>query len=372
MVRKLRLVSSNSIEIAVTGIDSPFLDTLLTDHPHKVATISIPFSDKTVMDFAKNVANPDREINRCAARKIVSIYKLLGVDIDVEAANENATNNVSNTEVGEATAVLDYELDCENVEPKYIIKIELGQQQPSSSSSEVQNSTEDIGHEMLNSHLEMNNVDNLVTEESDQSLTDVIISASIPLLEDISHSVGPSTHQPETCEAEEEEDHSEDDNSIESRKEQTEIHSDISVGDIVIENINETAESIGTIINDSVDQPPVNVEVDSYDEDVEADFSFHDLEEENAQEAIIQPSDLSLTSQALIQETTQSCSEEVGNVISNIFIQTTSSQSNNSCGVSLSSHLAVSKHPLRLEFIKTGLDTIKDIAKKRKRKRGQY
>lgn len=144
MVRKLRLISSNSIELSVTGIDSPFLDTLLTDHLHKVATISIPFSDKAVVDFTKNVANPDLEINRCAARKIVSIYKLLGVDIDVEAPNENATNNVSNTEVGEPT-MLDYELDCENVEPKYIIKIVLGHQQPASSSSavECENSTDE-------------------------------------------------------------------------------------------------------------------------------------------------------------------------------------------------------------------------------------
>ena len=63
MVRKLRLISSNSIELAVTGIDSPFLDTHLTDHLHKVATISIPFSDKAVVDFAKNVANSDLEIN---------------------------------------------------------------------------------------------------------------------------------------------------------------------------------------------------------------------------------------------------------------------------------------------------------------------
>ena len=140
MVRKLRLISSNSIELAVTGIDSPFLDTLLTDHLHKVATISIPFSDKAVVDFAKNVANSDLEINRCAARKIVSIYKLF----DVEAPNENATNNVFNTEVGEPT-MLDYELDCENVEPKYIIKIVLGHQQPASSSSavECENSTDE-------------------------------------------------------------------------------------------------------------------------------------------------------------------------------------------------------------------------------------
>ena len=70
----------------------------------------------------------------------MSIYKLF----DVEAPNENATNNVFNTEVGEPT-MLDYELDCENVEPKYIIKIVLGHQQPASSSSavECENSTDE-------------------------------------------------------------------------------------------------------------------------------------------------------------------------------------------------------------------------------------
>lgn len=355
MVRKLRLISSNSIEIAVTGIDSPFLDTLLTDHPHKVATISIPFSDKAVVDFAKNVANPDLEINRQAARKIVSIYKLLGVDIDVEAAN--ATNNVSNTEVREP-AMLEYELDCENVEPKYIIKIELGQQQPLSSSSEVecQNSIEDVNPEMLNSSLELNDADNLVTKESEQSQTSENNIAHIPLLEESSHIYGPLTHQLVTGEAMEEDENPQNDDSNESRKEHTELHSDISVRE--------------TTTNDLVDQPPENVEGDSHDEDIDSDFSFHDLEEENPQEAVIQPS--YPISQTMVQETTQNCLEEIGNVISNIIIQTSSSQSNKSSDGSASSYQAVSNHPLRLEFIKNGLYTIKDIAKKRKRKRGQH
>jgi len=350
MVRKLRLISSNSIEIAVTGIDSPFLDTLLTDHPHKVATISIPYSDKAVVDFAKNVANPDLEINRSAARKIVSIYKLLGVDIDVEAAHENATNNVSNTEV------VDHTLDCEHIEPKYIIKIELGQHQQSSSSSEAEcpNSTEDVDPELLNSHLEINDVDNVFTQESEQSQTPVNSITPNPLPEDISHNAGPLPNQLEPGEAMEEDENSTNDNINESQK----LHSDISVGDIVIEDMTENAEFIEPSTIELAVQPPL--EEDAYDENIDAEFSFHDLEEESPQE--FQPS-------GPINHARQSCSEEGGNVISNIFILTTSSQSSDVAA--RSSQLEVFQHPLKLEFIKNGLHTIKDIAKKRKRKRGQ-
>jgi len=348
MVRKLRLISSNSIEIAVTGIDSPFLDTLLTDHPHKVATISIPYSDKAVVDFAKNVANPDLEINRSAARKIVSIYKLLGVDIDVEAAHENATNNVSNTEV------VDHTLDCEHIEPKYIIKIELGQHQQSSSSSEAEcpNSTEDVEPELLNSHLEVNDVDNVFTQESEQSQTHVNSITPRPIPEDISHSTGPVPNQLEPGEAVEESENSTNYNINESQK----LQSDISVGDIVIEDMTENTEVIEPSTNELVTQPPL--EGDVYDENIDAEFSFHDLEEESPQET-----------HAMVQGTRQSCSEEGGNVISNIFILTTSSQSSDVSA--RSSQLEVFQHPLKLEFIKNGLHTIKDIAKKRKRKRGQ-
>ena len=68
---------------------------------------------------------------------------------------------------------------------------------------------------------------------------------------------------------------------------------------------------------------------------------------------------------------TRNTSNDVGNAISNI-IQTIH-QSSTPGEVVTSPHSIVSNNQLlRLKFIKNGLFPIKDVAKKRKRKRGQH
>merc|ERR1712096_349902 len=170
MTRKFRLISSNNVEIAVTGLNSLFLDTLLTDHPHKVATISIPFTANTVLEFVRTTANQERAINRDVANKVVSIYKLLGIGIEVN------DNSQSEEEIEASFLDNNDNSTNENGEPKYLIKIEIEHR----SSIEIDSMTEssvEIDSLPL-SPLEIEPLSPLVESELSQSNVDLVQTSS--------------------------------------------------------------------------------------------------------------------------------------------------------------------------------------------------
>jgi len=302
----LRLISSNGVEIGAPGIDSPFLDTILTDHPHKVATISIPFSDKAILDFARNVANPDCELSRSVARKIVVIYKHFGIDIEVD---ENEINN-SETRMMEDDTDNNDKILTAQVEPKYIIKIEI--EPPASRTvGELASSSPNIDDVPATVQILVN--DQYAVGQTRE--TDLIVTGS------------PNQH--------------EDLEAIDSTE-----------GNLSVHYEDETN-------NDLTDQASHY----SCNNIAEADFSFHDLEEEPSQEVLVP------TIQPGTQNMTPSTSNEVDNVISNI-IQT-SSQFSIPCEVTSPPSTILTDKLLTLRFVKNGVFPIKDMAKKRKQKRGQ-
>ena len=126
-MRRFRLLSHGGIEIGMRlpGVigDNSFLDTLLMDNPHKVATISIPFSDNTVLDFAKYVTNPGRQISKAVATRIDAVNKVLGLNV----GNFDVESRASMDAVGNDVLEIEHYLGTES---KYVIKIEFEQQIP--------------------------------------------------------------------------------------------------------------------------------------------------------------------------------------------------------------------------------------------------
>jgi len=359
MTRKFRLISSNNVEIAVTGLNSPFLDTLLTDHPHKVATISIPFTANTVLEFVKTTTNQERAINRDVANKVVSIYKLLGIDIELN------DNSQSEEEIEASFLDNNDNSTNENGEPKYLIKIEIEHR----SSIEIDSMTEssvEIDSLPL-SPLEIEPLSPLVESELSQSNVDLVQTSSTNhnIVED-SHSVQPTRAIPEIDKTGEVLDVRE--NTGASDTVQSGISSEINPDSQLESSIEDAIEKeIGAYQDNLVNEGFENIsnlDIDCTLEDIDVDFSFHEMEEE-----------LSLSSEPLYQPISalnpiNNCSKEVDPVISKNIINQAYSQSPKTPTVE---HRTQTEgiQPLKLQFIYKNVPLIKNITKKKKRKRGQ-
>merc|ERR1712215_487734 len=161
---RIRLVSSDNIEIAMNGLDSSFLDTLLTDQVDQVSSINIPFTSNIVLEFVKSVNNPENEMNIGVANQLISLYKLLGIE-NVEVAMEDTNPiEVVDLRVTEQQAFIR--------EAQYVIKIEIEQPSNSESESEQIHDIENTIDESVNNHL------NLVTELAETELTSSQVSAN--------------------------------------------------------------------------------------------------------------------------------------------------------------------------------------------------
>jgi len=164
MLRRIRLVSSDNIEIAMNGLDSSFLDTLLTDQVDQVASINIPFTSNIVLEFVKSVNNPENEMNIGVANQLISLYKLLGIENVEVAMDDTNPIEVVDLRVTEQQAFIR--------EAQYVIKIEIEQPSNSESESEQIHDIENTIDESVNNHL------NLVTELAETELTRSQVSAN--------------------------------------------------------------------------------------------------------------------------------------------------------------------------------------------------
>jgi len=332
MIRKFRLVSLGGLDIGVNGVNgSSLLDTLLLENPHKVATISIPFNDKTVLDFAKNLMNPEKEISRDAAKRIGAVYKLLGINIGVDfegsaIAESRASRNVEDNADLNKTA-----LENESEETKYIIKIEL-EQQLSTNHESVENINSNGDISVAIEHTSIDCSENQTYLTSDSHNQDVQNN----FVEDDNDSLEPGVD--------------------------ASTNSSDKVLNLTQNNGEEAYDSNDTNEHDH-DRPPNTEEVDCYDNCSEADFSFHDLEEDRAQESY----DFESNDASNITEMTNAATSTV---VRNILI-TSQSHTHSQIPDSMADGL-YSKVPdiLRLRFVKTAVFPIRDISRKRKRKRG--
>eukprot|EP00092_Neocalanus_flemingeri_P038251 GFUD01041632.1.p1 GENE.GFUD01041632.1~~GFUD01041632.1.p1 ORF type:complete len:370 (-),score=102.28 GFUD01041632.1:115-1224(-) len=368
MTRKFRLVSSDNVEIAVTGISSSFLDTLLTDHPHKVATINIPFTANTVLEFVKTVANQERQINRDVADRIVSIYRLLGVDIEVTNDDSNTTEDI------EEASVLDHSVG----EPKYIIKIEIEQQtntnpseisamhessmenesvSPSSQENEYSSTPIEVDVPQSNSNPQASQtnleneensselLNNSIAIDQSQSNIDIVQTSQINLeIEENCHSVQPTNPQPEIDHSREVLDEAE--NTVQGQSDNSPHNS------VVLEYTSDL--STGTM-----------------DENMDAEFSFHDLEEEPSFQLDVSSEPINPNPTIFLNETNNSSEAVITQATSSNIIAQISSKSTHKTPKTVPSTHPDSPRPLTLQFIYKNIPLIKDIAKKRKRKRGQ-
>jgi len=353
MTRKFRLISSNNVEIAVTGLNSLFLDTLLTDHPHKVATISIPFTANTVLEFVKTTTNQERAINRDVANKVVSIYKLLGIDIELN------DNSQSEEEIEDSFLDNNDNSTNENGEPKYLIKIEIEHR----SSTEIDSMTESS---VEIDSLPLSPLDNeplSPSNESDMSQSNeglVRTSSTIHEIVEDSQNIQPTHVIPEsdkTGEVLDVRENIEASNTVQSRN-SFEINPDLQL-EISIEDAIE--KEIGDYQDDLVNEGFENIsnlDIDCSLEDIDVDFSFHDMEEELSPQTISTENPIN------------NCSKEVDPVISKNIINQAYSQSPKTPTVEHRTQTDVCQ-PLKLQFIYKNVPLIKNITKKKKRKRGQ-
>jgi len=363
MTRKFRLISSNNVEIAVTGLNSLFLDTLLTDHPHKVATISIPFTANTVLEFVKTTTNQERAINRDVANKVVSIYKLLGIDIEVN------DNSQSEEEIEASFLDNNDNSTNENGEPKYLIKIEIEHR----SSTEIDSMTESS---VEIDSLPLSPLDNeplSPSNESDMSQSNedlVRTSSTIHEIVEDSQNIQPTHVIPEsdkTGEVLDVHENTEASNTVQSRN-SFEINPDLQL-DSSIEGAIE--KEIGAFQDNLVNEGFENIsnlDIDCTLEDIDVDFSFHDMEEELSPQTDFSSEPLHQTISA--ENPINNCSKEVDPVISKNIINQAYSQSPKT---PTAEHRTQTEaiQPLKLQFIHKNVPLIKNITKKKKRKRGQ-
>jgi len=361
MTRKFRLISSNNVEIAVTGLNSLFLDTLLTDHPHKVATISIPFTANTVLEFVKTTTNQERAINRDVANKVVSIYKLLGIDIEVN------DNSQSEEEIEASFLDNNDNSTNENGEPKYLIKIEIEHR----SSTEIDSMTESSveidslplspqEHEPLSPHIEnyLSNVDLVQTSSTNHEI-----------VEDF-HNVQPTQVIPEIDKAGEVLDvhsNTEASDAVQCRN-SSEINPDLQLESSTEDAIEkEIGDYQDNLVNEGFENIS-NLDIDCTLEDIDVDFSFHDTEEELSPQTDFSSEPLHQTISA--ENPINNCSKEVDPVISKNIINQAYSQSPKT---PTAEHRTQTEaiQPLKLQFIHKNVPLIKNITKKKKRKRGQ-
>jgi len=330
------LVSLGGLDIGVNGLNgSSLLDTLLMDNPHKVATISIPFNDKIVLDFVKNLMNPEKEISRDAAKRIGAVYKLLGINIGVEfEENEIAERRVTDNVVDNADLSKNA-LENESEETKYIIKIEVEQQHITNhnhASVEDMESNDDVSVA-----IEHNSIDN--GEKQPDVTNDIDIQdVQNNYVEDVNDSQEPN--------------------------ENTSTKNSDTVTNLT-EGNEEEAYDNNDINEHGHDQPLDTVEVDCYDDYSEADFSFHDLEKDRAQEL----SHFESNDASNITEMTNVTSI---NVVKNLIRTSLTHNVTHSNIPDKMSDSLYSKFPdtLRLRFVKRAVFPIRDISRKRKRKRG--
>jgi len=360
MTRKFRLISSNNVEIAVTGLNSLFLDTLLTDHPHKVATISIPFTANTVLEFVKTTTNQERAINRDVANKVVSIYKLLGIDIEVN------DNSQSEEEIEASFLDNNDNSTNENGEPKYLIKIEIEHR----SSTEIDSMTESsveidslplsspLENEPLSPPIESDNVDLLQTSSTNHEI--VKDSQNIQP----THVIPESDKTGEVLDIHE---NTEASDAVQSRN-SFEINPDLqlesSIEDATEKEIGDYQDNL---VNEGFENIS-NLDIDCTLEDIDVDFSFHDMEEELSPQTDFSSEPFHQTISA--ENPINNCSKEVDPVISKNIINQAYSQSPKT---PTAEHRTQTEaiQPLKLQFIHKNVPLIKNITKKKKRKRGQ-
>jgi len=363
MTRKFRLISSNNVEIAVTGLNSLFLDTLLTDHPHKVATISIPFTANTVLEFVKTTTNQERAINRDVANKVVSIYKLLGIDIELN------DNSQSEEEIEDSFLDNNDNSTNENGEPKYLIKIEIEHRSSTEIDSMAESSVEVDSHPL--SPLE--NEPSSPSIESDMSHSNVDLvrtsSTNHEIVED-SQNIQPTHVIPEsdkTGEVLDFHENTEVSDAVQSRN-RFEINPDLQL-ESSIEDASE--KEIGdyqdNLVNEGFENIS-NLDIDCTLEDIDVDFSFHDMEEELSPQTDFSSEPLRQT--ISLENPINNCSKEVDPVISKNIINQAYSQSPKTPTVEHRTQTDVCQ-PLKLQFIYKNVPLIKNITKKKKRKRGQ-
>jgi len=325
------LVSLGGLDIGVNGLNgSSLLDTLLMDNPHKVATISIPFNDKIVLEFVKNLMNPGKEISRDAAKRIGAVYKILGADIGVEfdeseIAEKRATYNVvDNRELRENA------LEIESEETKYIIKIE-------------------VEHQLVTNHASAEDI------SSNGDISVAIENTSIDIGENQPDMTNDSDNQ------DVQNNYVEDDND----SQEPDVNASTKSSDIVNQGNGEDTCNSNDNYEHGQDQPLDALEVDCYDNYSEADFSFHDLEEDRAQE-------LSHFESNDASNVTDMTNTATSTVVSNI-LNTSQSHDVTHCHIpDIMSDSQHSKFPdtLRLRFVNRAVFPIRDITRKRKRKRG--
>ena len=338
-MRKFRLVSLSGLEIGIKGFNgSSLLDSLLIDNPHKVATISIPFNDKTVLDFAKSLMDPEKEIDRDTAKRIRAVYKLLGIDIEIEIEENEIVERRGNNNVEDNAVVSKNALENESDEAKYIIKIELEQPQLAAiqGSVEVMDSICDIS-----TAIEQTEID------SGENQTDLSI--------DNDDNIVQNSYVED------------DDNDYQEIGVNASSNSNCEVMNLTQDNVEEAYDN--SDINEQNHDQPLDTEgVDCYDNYSEDDFSFHEVVEDGAQES--QDID-SIDASNVITEMTNSALS-TSTVVRSILKITQSNEVSCQIHDSLSAdslHLKVPK-TLRLKFVKTAVFPIRDISRKRKRKRG--
>ena len=79
---EIRLVSSSGIDIGGFSLHTKFLNDVLKHHPHNVAFISLPFSDKLILSFVRSLNQSKNDIlnNQELRRKLEPLHKMLGMD----------------------------------------------------------------------------------------------------------------------------------------------------------------------------------------------------------------------------------------------------------------------------------------------------
>jgi len=360
MTRKFRLISSNNVEIAVTGLNSPFLDTLLTDHPHKVATISIPFTANTVLEFVKTTTNQERAINRDVANKVVSIYKLLGIDIELN------DNSQSEEEIEASFLDNNDNSTNENGEPKYLIKIEIEHR----SSTEIDSMTE---YSVESDSLPLSPLENELFSppiESDMSQSNEDRTSSTNHVVEDSQNIQPTHAIPEsdkTGQVLDVHENTEASNTVQSGN-SSEINPDLQLESSIEDAIEkEIGAYQDNLVNEGFENIS-NLDIDCTLEDIDVDFSFHDTEEELSPQTDFSSEPLHQTISA--ENPINNCSKEVDPVISKNIINQAYSQSPKTPTVE---HRTQTEgiQPLKLQFIYKNVPLIKNITKKKKRKRGQ-